>query len=123
MHVHLCFIDFSSAFNCMQPHIVACRLSEISAIDFASVCWLVDFLTMRSQRTRINDILSEALKCSTGSPQGSIFSPLLFVLYTNNCQSMFKSRFIIRFADDLEIVSSLQDHEGGYGPVLDRFIK
>lgn len=91
-HVCLCFADFSSAFNFMQPHFLAQRLSNISSIEFGTICWLVDFLTTRPQRTRVNETLSETLSCSTGSPQVCVLSPLPFMLYTNDCKSMFKWR-------------------------------
>ena len=79
---------------------------------------------MRSQRTRINNTLFEALMCSTGSPQGCILSLLLFVLYTNECQStgMFESTHIIKYSDDSVIISLLKDHEVSHGPVVDNFI-
>ena len=114
-HARLCFVDFSSAFDCMQPHILARRLLNMPNIDFGTICWLVDFLTTRSQRTRVNSTLSDARLCSTGSPQGRVLSPLLFVLYTNDCQSTLQSRSIIKFADDSVIVSLLQDKESCSG--------
>ena len=36
---------------------------------------------------------------------------------------MFESRFIAKFADDSVIVSLLQNHEVGHGPVLDNLIQ
>ncbi|XP_073696141.1 uncharacterized protein [Garra rufa] len=55
-----------TAFNCMQPHILAQRLSEIPAIDVGTICWLVGWLTRRPQRVRVNGTLSEALDHEVG---------------------------------------------------------
>ncbi len=46
---HLLFIDFSSAFNCIQPHVLAHRLLSHFNLDFGTVCWLTDLLANRSQ--------------------------------------------------------------------------
>lgn len=40
--VQLLFIDFSSAFNCILPHILA-RLKTNHNINTALICWLLDF--------------------------------------------------------------------------------
>ncbi|KAM7009825.1 scavenger receptor cysteine-rich domain-containing protein DMBT1-like [Tautogolabrus adspersus] len=40
-----------------------------------------------------------------------------------DCQSKFKSRFKVEFADDSVLVSLLQEHEVGHGPILNYFIK
>ena len=37
----LLFIDFSSAFNCIQPHILAQRLTNHN-IDHGLLCWLME---------------------------------------------------------------------------------
>lgn len=60
-HARLLFIDFSSAFNCIQPHIFAHRLLSNFYLDFNIVCWLIDFLTNREQRIRVNGSLSSTL--------------------------------------------------------------
>lgn len=70
----------------------------------------------------MNNTLSKVFTCSSGSPQGCVLSPLLFVLYTNECQSMFESRHSIKYADDSVIISLLQDLEESHEPVLDNFI-
>lgn len=85
--------------------------------------WILNFLTNKTQRVRVNGILSDKVCSSTGSPQGCVLSPLLFILYTNMCQSTFKNRFILKYADDSVIVSLLQEGENNHGPVVDDFVK
>lgn len=85
--------------------------------------WILNFLTNRTQRVRVNGILSDKVCSSTGSPQGCVLSPLLFILYTDMCQSSFKNRFILKYADDSVIVSLLQGNEDNHSPVVDNFVK
>lgn len=86
------------------------------------VCWLIDFLTNWSQRVGVSKSLSSNRFSSTESPQGCVLSPLLFVLYTNDCQSDQASRLILKYADDSVIVSLLDGSEHNHGPVLDEFV-
>ncbi|KAF7658978.1 hypothetical protein LDENG_00005190, partial [Lucifuga dentata] len=71
----------------------------------------MDFLTDRSHCVKVKGILSDVHFSSTGSPQGCILSPLLFVLYTNTCQSQHEKRHIIKFTDDSVIVSLLSSDD------------
>ncbi len=116
------FIDFSFAFNSIQPHILAEMVNRVYNIDSGLICWLMDFLTDRSQRMKVNGVLPEVLFSSTGSPQGCVLSPLLFLLYTNECQTQLERRHIITFADDSVIVSLLNSVDIYHGPVLTDFI-
>lgn len=82
----------------------------------------MDFLTDRSQRARVNGVLSNVLLSSTSSPQGGVLSPLLFVSYTNACQSNNEGRHVIKFADDFDvIVSLLSNNDINHSPVVDDF--
>ncbi len=65
-------------------------------------------------------VFSEWLVSSTGSPQGCVLSPLLFILYTNDCMSSY--RHIIKFADVSVIVCLMSEEDSMYGPVFDDFI-
>ena len=42
------FVDFSSAFNTIQPHLMALKLLKLS-VHPKLILWIVDFLTNRSQ--------------------------------------------------------------------------
>lgn len=70
----------------------------------------------------MNGKLSSVLTSSTGSPQGCVLSPLLYILHTNDCRSHYDNRHIIKFADDSVIVSLLYDDETSHGPVVDGFV-
>ena len=121
-HARLLFIDFSSAFNTIQPHILAQKLIDDFKLDLNLVGWILDFLTDRSQCVRVNETLSSRMSSSTGSPQGCCLSSLLYILYTNDCRSNHLNRHIIKFADDSVIVSLLEEDEVQHGPVVDDFI-
>ena len=122
-HARVLFVDFSSAFNTIQPHILTSKLLSHFNIHPKVVGWVLDFLTGRSQHVRVNGTFSDVCISSTGSPQGCVLSPLLYILYTDDCRSRHDERFIIKFADDSAIVSLLQDHEINHGPVVDDFVK
>ena len=44
-----------------------------------SVKWFRSFLTNRSQRVRIDDVISNLERLMSGVPQGGILSPLLYI--------------------------------------------
>ena len=113
------FIDFSSAFNTIQPHLLAEKLLFESKLDFNIIGWILDFMTFRSQCVRVN---AEKLYSSTGSSQGFMLSPVLYILYTNSCRSQFHNRQIIMFANDSVIISLLKGGELDHSPVVNDFV-
>ena len=59
-YVRSVFIDFSSAFNTLKPDIVINKLRTLNVSPL--LCkFIPDFLTIREQSVRINDILSTVL--------------------------------------------------------------
>lgn len=70
----LLFIDFSSAFNTIQPYLLIEKLKNKNVAG-----WILDFLTGRSQCFKINDVYSKQLFCP-GSSQGCCLSP--YILHT-----------------------------------------
>ena len=105
-YVRSVFIDFSSAFNTLKPDIL--RTLNLSPI----LCkFILDFLTNREQRVRINDILSSVLSISTGAPQGCVLSAILFIIYTNELRSRFRNCLLIKYADDTVIVGLISNND------------
>ena len=63
----------------------------------------------------------QAVTC-TGSPQGCVLSPLLYILYTNDCRSSQENGSLIKFADDSALLCLRQGTQDGHGAALDDFI-
>ena len=121
-YARLLFVDYSSAFNTVVPQ----RLfDKLVSLDLSpSIChWLLDFLLLRPQAVRVNDITSQTLILNTGTPQGCVLSPLLYSLFTNDCVSHHESVQLIKFADDttVEGIISAGD-ESAYRQEVDNLV-
>lgn len=109
----LLFADFSSAFNTLQPHILAEKLSTHFHLDNQLIPWITDFLTNRSQRVLVNNIFS---------PQGCIVSPLLSILHTDDCRSTRPDSHLVKYEDDTVLLSLLSGSPHLYSSVLHEFV-
>ena len=121
-HARILVVDFSSAFNTIQPHILANKLVSYFGLDNHLVLWSIGFLTNRLQRVFVNGCFAELSLTCTGSPQGCVLSPLLYILYTDDCRSNHLNRFLVKFADDSALLSLLQGSEQYHGPALTEFV-
>ena len=105
--VRILFIDFSSAFNTIQPHVLALKLTQ-AGVNAKLVLWIVNFLVERTQKVHFQNFVSSSMTTSTGSPQGTVLSPFLFTLYTNDCRGT-KEAPIIKYSDDSAILDLSND--------------
>ena len=96
--VRILFIDFSSAFSTIQPHLMASKLLKLD-VNPRLILWIVDFRVNRSQAVRHQAVLSSSRSISTDSPQSTVPSPVLFTLYTNDCTGTDTTQ-IIKCSDD-----------------------
>ena len=101
LFVRILFIDFSSAFNTIQPHLMAHELLNLD-VNPKLIVRIVDFLVNSSQTIRDQAALSFSRSISTGSPQGTILYPILFTLYTNDCIGTDTTP-VIKHSDDTAI--------------------
>ena len=102
-YARVLFVDFSSAFNTIQPHILMEKLMNMN-INSNIILWLKDFLTGRLQYVRFKDSCSPVIEINTGAPQGCVLSALLFTLYTSDCQASHTKNVIMKYADDTVVV-------------------
>ncbi|BHF82882.1 hypothetical protein SprV_0802602100 [Sparganum proliferum] len=67
--------------------------------------WVTDFITGRRQRMCSGDAESEWETVHSGVPQGSVISPILYIIYVNDCLDCLTCENVM-FADDLKIPRS-----------------
>ena len=75
--IRILMMDFSSAFNTIQSHLLLKRLLDLD-VSPSLVLWIRSFLCNRPQRVTVNDVLSNEIVVNTGAPQGCVLSPILF---------------------------------------------
>ena len=77
-YIRTLFVDFSSAFNTIQPHILIPKLKAMNCPSYISL-WLLDFLVERPQfvfiKFKDSCVSSELLITNTGAPQGTVLAP------------------------------------------------
>jgi hypothetical protein len=95
------YFDFSKAFDTV-PHKRLKSKLKAYGIDGELLSWIDGFLSGREQMVRVNGELSEPKPVISGIPQGSVFGPLLFVIYINDLPDVVCSNVLL-FADDTKI--------------------
>ena len=106
-YIRILFMDFSSAFNTIQPHLLIKRLLDLE-VNHTIVLWIRQFLSDRPQRVIVNGHMSGELTLNTGAPQGCVLSPILFSIYTNDVMLSNDLLTLIKFADDMALVARLK---------------
>ena len=121
-YARVLFIDFSSAFNTIQPHIMIEKLANLH-VSLNIQAWVLNFLIKRPQVVKVSTSTSSTRVISTGAPQGCVLSPVLYTIYTNDFRSLHDSVSVIKFADDTAIVGLIYTDENLYRKTIADFQK
>ena len=102
--IDLIFTDFSKAFDKVDHGILFQKLYRIG-IRGQIFNVLQSFITGRTQKVRVMNELSNEFKLSSGVPQGSLLSPLLFLIFINDLPDICNQMIPLLFADDAKFLS------------------
>ena len=98
--IRILAIDFSKAFDTVDHSLLIGKLCSYGA-PYWLINVLLDYFNGRTQRVRINGQLSTPGIVARGIPQGTVLSPVLFSVYTNDLVPRHHDRTsVIKYADD-----------------------
>ena len=92
------FIDFSKAFDLLWREGLLYKLRK-KGITGNTYAWIADFMSKRTMQMRVEATLSTVKEVEMGTPQGSVLSPLLFLLMVSDFPETVGIKTSL-FADD-----------------------
>ena len=101
------FIDFTKAFDLVKQKLLSRKLFHYGFSNNA-LKLMENYFDSRTQITKVNNTLSNAMPIELGVPQGSILGPLLFLIFIND-MSLSTDFHSILFADDTTLYDSDSD--------------
>ena len=82
-YIHAVLVDYSKAFDRIDPNILLKKLQALNVPNFL-LHWICNFLSDRTQRVKVADMISEKVDVWGTVPQGTKLGVFLFILMIND---------------------------------------
>ena len=99
--VDIIYLDFCKAFDFISHNYLIIKLIAYG-INYKIVQWIEEWITGRQQRVVINGNKSKWVNVTSGTPQGTVLSTILFLIFIDDIDNNLLCH-ISKFADDSKI--------------------
>ena len=104
------YTDYTAAFQSVNHRLLLHKLNYSYGLKGVALNWFKSFLSDRKQRVVVNGKCSAWERVTSGTPEGSLCSPLLFALFINDLPSKIKTNCLM-FADDVKLYAEVSKHD------------
>ena len=110
--IDIIYLDFKKAFDSLVHPKVIAKIASYG-VNYELLSWIQAFLTGRSQRVVIENVLSNPIAVGSGVVQGSVLGPLIFILFINDIVDCLDTDEVnpttcCIFADDMKLYSAYE---------------
>lgn len=125
MQVDVIYADIAKAFDNVSHKYLIQKLKQRFGFAGKLLALMESYLNNRCYFVKINEVISDSYYASKGIPQGSILSPLLFTMFTNDLYIGSECK-LLTYADDVKIMRFRpynQQDRGELQKAVDKFHK